>query len=78
MNTTTLKAPSNSTTPFSMGHTKYEHVNPINHEPCVGFQFLKLFWNPYTISKPSYQITFMIRGILKNLIFFIFSVKTFL
>ena len=38
-----------------------EHVNPINHEPCVGFQFLKLFWNPYTISKPYYKITFMIR-----------------
>ena len=46
-----------------------EYVNHINHEPCVWFQVLKLFWNPHTISKPFYQISFMIRGIFKNLNF---------
>ena len=42
-----------------MGFTylrKYE--NPINHEPYVGFQFFKLFWNPYNILKQSILKTF--------------------
>ena len=53
-----------------------KYVSPIDHEPYVRFQFLKQFWNPYTISKPSYQITFMIKGIFKNLNFWIYTMKT--
>ena len=53
-----------------------KYVSLINHEPYVGFQVLKQFWNPYTISKPSYQITFMIRGIFKKIIFWIYTIKT--
>ena len=41
-----------------------KYVNPINHELYVGFQFLKQFWNPYTISKPSYFITFLTRAVV--------------
>ena len=33
-------------------------MNRLSHGPCVGFQFLKLFWNPYTMFGPSYGITF--------------------
>ena len=36
------------------------YVNPINHEPYVQFKFLKLFWNPCTMFKPSYKITFYV------------------
>ena len=47
------------------------YVNPINHEPCVGFQFTKLFWNPYIISKPSYQITLWLDAYLKKYFWFL-------
>ena len=36
-----------------MGFTNLrKHVNPLNQEPYVGFQFFKLFLNPYNILKP--------------------------
>ena len=43
-----------------------KHVYPRNHEQQVQFQFLKLFWNPYNIFKPSFLSLFMIRCIFKN------------
>ena len=36
-----------------------KYVNPITHEPYVEIQFLKLFWNPYNIFKPSYFYNFL-------------------
>ena len=32
-----------------------KYVKPINHEPYVGSQFLKQFWNPYTIFEQFYH-----------------------
>ena len=36
---------------------KVGHIREF-HESCVGFQFVKLFWNPYNVFKPSYFINF--------------------
>ena len=46
-----------------------KYVNPINHEPYVWFQFLKLFWNPHNIFKLSYLITFNDLRYIKTILF---------
>ena len=49
----------NSHGSWFMGFTYMrKYGNPINHEPKVKFQFLKLFWNPFNMFKPSYFVNF--------------------